>query len=203
MGSLDPSLPTQSEVTQTTLFEALTQLLDEACQKYTDPADLVEFCAPRLNQLIQNEPAQVDALVQNLEWPKQDANSYTRRRLLEAPNGEWSIYTICWHPGQYTPVHDHGTWGVVGVLKGNLFEHQMACVFSDEEAEIYRLSPAGVTLLSKGAINTFVPEPDHIHRTGVPHTGLPTASIHLYGRVMTHYHAYDMAQETRARLDVE
>ena len=114
-----------------------------------------------------------------------------------------TIYAICWHPGHYTPVHDHGTWGVVGVLQGNLFEHQMACVYQNEAEEIYRLTPAGVTLLSKGAVNTFVPEPDHIHRSGVPLTGVPTASLHLYGRVMTHYHAYDMDNGTRSRLDVE
>ena len=33
-----------------------------------------------------------------------------------------SLYTLVWNPGQWTPVHDHGTWGVVGIIEGRLDE---------------------------------------------------------------------------------
>ena len=185
------------------LLKQAEQLLDEATQQYQDPADLVEYCTPRLHDLLSHDPNAVQALVSQLEWPDPESTSYTRRRLLEADNGSWSIYAICWLPGQYTPIHDHGTWGVVGVLEGTLFEHQFACIHQDPEAGKYQLVPAGVTLLSQGAVNTFIPEPDHIHKSGVPKNRTPTASLHLYGRVMTHYHAYDQQSGTRTRLDVE
>lgn len=188
---------------QNPLLTELTKLLNKACIQYTLPSDIVEHCAPHLHQLIKNHPHEVKSLVEQLEWPTEEDTTYTRRRLLEADDGQWSIYAICWLPGQYTPVHDHGTWGVVGVLEGCLFEHQMACVEQDENLGLYRLQPAGVTLLAEQAINTFVPEPDHIHRSGVPKNGKATASLHLYGRVMTHYHAYDMETCSRSRLDVE
>ena len=190
-------------VTQSHLFNQLSSLLDKAMSQFTAPTDIVEYCAPLLHRLIEDQGEDVAALVERLVWPKAGEQSYARRRLMESPDGQWSIYAICWLPGQYTPIHDHGTWGVVGVLSGCLFEHQMACIQRDETNHLYRLSPAGVTLLSKGAVNTFVPEPDHIHRSGVPQSGEPTASLHLYGRVMTHYHAYDLEQGTRQRLDVE
>ena len=184
-------------------LDQIQTLLTQACDQLTAPSDLVEHCAPVLNQLILEHPSEVDELVSHLSWPEPDDQHYTRQRILECDQGHWSVYAICWYPGQYTPIHDHGTWGVVGVMQGCLHEHQMALVEHSPQDELYRLAPAGVCLLARGAINTFVPEPDHIHRSGVPSTGHPTASIHLYGRVMTHYHAYDLQSGTRARLDVE
>ena len=185
------------------ILSKLSLTLDEACTTYEAANDIVEYCAPVLHNLLKKHPLDVQNLVQDLEWPQAHDTTYTRRRLLEAKNGQWSIYAICWLPGHYTPVHDHGTWGVVGVLQGCLYEHQMAYIEKNEEAQKYHLAPAGVTLLSEQAINTFVPEPDHIHRSGVPMNAEATASLHLYGRVMTHYHAYDLKQHTRSRLDVE
>lgn len=185
------------------LLARLGSLLDEACAHLTDPSELVERCAPELYRLMQEHPQDVNELVNQLRWPEVGASSYTRQRIHESESGAWSIYGICWLPGQYTPVHDHGTWGVVGVLQGCLYEHSMALVEERRAENHYRLAPAGVCLLSKGAINTFVPEPDHIHRSGVPASAHPTASIHLYGRVMTHYHAYDLNAHSRSRLDVE
>lgn len=186
------------------LSNHLSTLLDQATNQFQNPVDIVEYCAPHLNRLIMNQPEEVHSLLNQLAWPNEHSETYTRQRLLEAPSGAWSVYAICWNPGQYTPIHDHGTWGVVGVLEGALYEHQYACsVQTVKESSCYQLTPTGVTLLSKGAVNTFIPEPDHIHRSGVPVSGKPTASIHLYGRLMTHYYAYDQTSGIRTRLDVE
>ena len=191
------------ERSSNSFLEQLQHLLNHACNQTTEPDQLVDLCAPRLSELLMTFPEDVEILTSQLSWPDEGDQSYTRQRILEAENGDWSVYAICWLPGQYTPVHDHGTWGVVGVMRGRLHEHQMAVVEHDEERDLYQLAPAGICLLTPGAINTFVPEPDHIHRSGVPLSGTPTASIHLYGRLMTHYHAYDVETGLRTRLDVE
>ena len=203
MNASPPDSSVSDSTLQPSFLNQLSRMLTQACADLNDPSDLVEHCAPLLNQLILAHPTEVDDLVSRLSWPTEADENYARQRILECENGHWSVYAICWFPGQYTPIHDHGTWGVVGVLQGCLHEHQMALIEHVPEDNIYRLAPAGVCLLSRGAINTFVPEPDHIHRSGVPMSGQPTASIHLYGRVMTHYHAYDMQSGTRSQLDVE
>jgi len=203
MNASSPNSSLSASDLKLNFLNQLRQILTQACEDMTDPSQLVEHCAPLLNRLILNHPDEVDELVTHLRWPAEGDENYTRQRILECEEGHWSIYVICWHPGQYTPIHDHGTWGVVGVLQGCLHEHQMAMIEHVPQDNLYRLTPAGVCLLSRGAINTFVPEPDHIHRSGVPESGQPTASIHLYGRVMTHYHVYDMQSGTRSQLDVE
>ena len=94
MGIVNPNSSLPTPIHQLTIFDELKELLNGACQTFTLSTDIVEFCAPSLNQLILNEPEQVEALVQRLEWPSEEATTYTRRRLLEAANGMWSIYAI-------------------------------------------------------------------------------------------------------------
>lgn len=183
------------------LIKAVNQALFEF--KFEEPSDLVEYCAPIMSKLIQDRPTDALIFAQQLDWPQEDATDYVRQRLYEGEDGAWSIYAITWLPGQYTPIHDHGTWGVVGVLKGRLREHQMARVDGGEGDENIKLVRAGVCLLTTGAVNTFIPEPDHIHYTGIPEGEQPTASLHLYGRLMTQYNAYDLEKGYRYPLDVE
>lgn len=184
------------------LLTDLGGILTRTCRELKSPLELVERCAPIISHLVSENSEAVKELIDELEWPAQGDESYARQRLAACPEESWSIYAICWRPGQYTPVHDHGTWGVVSVLEGQLYEHLFSQALPLREDE-YKLTPIGVTVLTPGAVNTFIPEPDHIHRSGVPAWGKPTVSIHIYGKVMTSYHMYDLDRHTRARLDVE
>jgi hypothetical protein len=47
-----------------------------------------------------------------------------------------------------------------------------------------------------------VPNPDHIHRTGVPGDAVPVVSLHLYGRNMDSFHVYDLEARQRRRVNV-
>ena len=57
-------------------------------------------------------------------------------------------------------------------------------------------------LLGPGSVSTFVPNPDHIHMTGVPAEHGTPVSLHLYGRSMNAFHVYDVAAGTRRLIDV-
>jgi hypothetical protein len=59
--------------------------------------------------------------------------------------------------------------GVVGVLEGVLEERNYVRLSPDRGAdEGIHLVRGGVILLGRGAVTSFVPNPDHIHVTGVP-----------------------------------
>jgi hypothetical protein len=47
-----------------------------------------------------------------------------------------------------------------------------------------------------------VPNPDHIHVTGVAADRAPVVSLHLYGRNMDSFHVYDLAAGSRKRVTV-
>ena len=70
---------------------------------------------------------------------------------------------------------------------------------ADEGIELVR---GGIVLLRSGAVTSFVPNPDHIHVTGVPPERPRAVSLHLYGRMMSSFNIYDIGTRTRRRVDV-
>ena len=103
-----------------------------------------------------------------------DPEGYRSHVLHTEPDGSFSIVALVWRPGQTTPIHDHVTWCVFGVVQG--VEHE----------ELFRLDEASECLVATGSstneagdVSGFAP-PGDIHR--VRNVGDSTAiSIHVYG----------------------
>jgi predicted metal-dependent enzyme (double-stranded beta helix superfamily) len=114
-----------------------------------------------------------------------------------------SLYAIVWEPGQWTPIHDHGSWGVVGVVEGVLEERNYVRLSPDRGADTdIELVRGGMILLCEGAVTSFVPNPDHIHVTGVPTERTRAVTLHLYGRMMSSFNVYDVVARSRRRVEV-
>ena len=47
-----------------------------------------------------------------------DPDHYVMHPLHVDPSGRFSIASAVWNVGQETPIHDHGTWGVIGIYSG-------------------------------------------------------------------------------------
>ena len=164
----------------------------------SDPADCVLVLAPLMQQLV----AQAKSFLQPQHY-RSEPEHYARNLVYDAPDASLSLYTLVWLPGQWTPVHDHGSWGVVGVLEGVLEERSYVRVSPDRGLdEGIELLRGGVILLSAGAVTSFVPNPDHIHVTGVPTERQRAVSLHLYGRKMSDFNTYDVTAGTRRRVSV-
>jgi 3-mercaptopropionate dioxygenase len=103
-----------------------------------------------------------------------DPKGYRSHVLHTEPDGSFSIVALVWRPGQVTPVHDHVTWCVFGVIQG--VEHEE--LFTLDE-ELGLLVAAGTKTNAAGDVSGFAP-PGDIHR--VRNVGDETAiSIHVYG----------------------
>ncbi len=161
-----------------------------------DPADCVLALAPLMLDLI-------DSATDFLEPQhyRSDPGGYARNLIYNAPDESMSLYALVWLPGQWTPVHDHGSWGVVGVVEGVLEERSYVRLSPDRASDVdIELVRGGVILLGRGAVTSFVPNPDHIHVTGVPRDRPRVVSLHLYGRTMSNFNTYDVAARTRQRV---
>jgi 3-mercaptopropionate dioxygenase len=107
-----------------------------------------------------------------------DPESYRNEVLHTEPDGSFSIVALVWLPGQVTPVHDHVTWCVFGVIQGIEWEELFEL---DERGSC--LVEAGYRLNRTGEVSGFAP-PGDIHR--VRNAGDLTAiSIHIYGTDVT------------------
>jgi hypothetical protein len=92
----------------------------------------------------------------------------------------------------------------VGILEGVLEERNYVRLSPDRGAdEGIDLVRGGVILLGRGAVTSFVPNPDHIHVTGVPPERSRAVSLHLYGRMMNSFNTYDLTSGTRQRVSLE
>jgi len=176
-------------------FIAACRGIASAC---AEPADCVEALAPRLLDLLNGD--------RGFLAPghfREDPDHYARNLIHAADDGALSLYALVWRPGQWTPVHDHGSWGVVGVIEGVLEERNFIRTDGHHDRdEGIGLARGGPILLGEGTVTSFVPNPDHIHMTGVPAERDRAVSLHLYGRQMDSFHIYDVAAGTRRLVDV-
>ena len=163
-----------------------------------EPADRVIAIAPLMRELLNG-----DRSFLNEAHYRSDPDHYTRNAIHIDPDGHLSLFALVWLPGQWTPVHDHGSWGVVGVVEGLLEERAYMAADGDIRADTgIRLRRGGVVLLNPGAVTSFVPNPDHIHMTGVAEGRPRCVSLHLYGRNMNSFHIYNVPAGTRRLIDL-
>ncbi|MGH2697895.1 MAG: cysteine dioxygenase [Actinomycetota bacterium] len=109
-----------------------------------------------------------------LEQRAGDPDTHRSHLLHVEPGGAFSVVGLVWRPGQMTPIHDHVTWCVFGVLQGMEYEELFTL---DEKKEV--LVEARTNSNSTGQVSGFAP-PGDIHR--VRNSGDETAiSLHIYG----------------------
>src|SRR3954466_12478608 len=100
-------------------------------------------------------------------------DEYVGHALHVEPDGSFSIVALVWRPGQTTPIHDHVTWCVFGVIQGVEYEELFTL---DDDGYLVE---AGNDANHTGDVAGFAP-PGDIHR--VRNAGRDTAiSIHVYG----------------------
>lgn len=105
-----------------------------------------------------------------------DPGGYQTHLVYAEPNGSFSIVVMVWRPGQRTPVHDHLTWCVTGVLQGTEYE----VVYANRGD---RLEPVARNANPAGTVSGFAP-PGDIHQ--VTNIGDTVAvSLHVYGTDIT------------------
>ncbi len=87
-----------------------------------------------------------------------------------------TVQNVSFAPGVVSPIHNHGTWGVIAVLKGQE-KHTFWRRVEDPELP-HKIEPVGEKILLPGEIISFVP--DAIHQVEVVGDE-PTLAFHLYG----------------------
>lgn len=105
------------------------------------------------------------------------------------PGGRFSIASAVWDVGQVTPVHDHGTWGVIGIYRG--VEHEV-------RYRSRRDGGAGLRRTEERDIDTrqvvvCCTSDQDVHRVACG-SDVPCVGIHVYGADIgaIRRHVYDL-----------
>jgi len=146
----------------------LVSAIREVVSRHSDWQSTARFVAGELDRHLPSPE------ILTPEQRRGDPDRYQTHVLHIERDGSFSVLALVWRPGQVTPIHDHVTWCVFGVIQG--VEHEE--LFTLDAAGEY-LVEAGRSTNHTGEIAGFAP-PGDIHRVRNP--GPSTAvSIHVYG----------------------
>ncbi len=116
-------------------------------------------------------------LVRNDDWlPAAFAEpgpTYRQYLLHCDPLERFSVVSFVWGPGQRTPVHNHMTWGLVGMLRGEEISTDMKPGAPMLSGQVDHLRAGEVICVEPGADDIHVVENAFADRTSI--------SIHAYG----------------------
>ena len=106
-------------------------------------------------------------------------NGRPRYMYHSAPDGSLQVYVVEFAPGMPTPVHDHVTWGLIGICGGE--QRTARYSRSDDGSDKGRadLTLISDEVLARGAVYPLLP-PDDIHRIETVGNS-PSYSLHVLG----------------------
>lgn len=99
--------------------------------------------------------------------------------IYRSPRRSFSLRAFIWEPGVCYPIHDHGSWGVVGVYMNPIRERKYQRPDHGEKNSA-RVEVKSDQVLLPGQVTTVLPLDDGIHQMENP--GEEAAiSLHTYG----------------------
>lgn len=156
---------------------------EEAVRDSKSESEVLRQLKPRLEALLAKP-----ALPEEAFTPRGDRFAMN---LIYMPKDEaFSVVGGVWKPGQTTPIHDHLTWALVGVYKGEEREALFRRLDDRSNPKLAKLELASENVNRKGHVTVLGSA--GIHRVDNIFTA-PAWSIHVYGRDIgtTERHSYD------------
>ncbi len=128
--------------------------------------------------------------------PPDATQGWSVTTLYDEPGYPLTVQLVAWQPGQGSPIHNHGTWGLVALLDGE--EQNQFWQRAGDPEQPDRLRATVEQVLHPGDIITFLPAA--IHR--VQALGdRPTLSFNLYGETdYAQRFRFDLAQHQATRF---
>lgn len=112
---------------------------------------------------------------------------YSRHLLHVDPEDRFSLLCLVWKPGQGTPIHDHPSWGVLGVLRGRMRFTNYA---PDEQDGQHCLVPVETFIGTAGSVGTVYPPAMDLHRMDNCSSDEVAVTLHVYGCMVNEFYIY-------------
>ena len=117
----------------------------------------------------------------------ESSQKYTRHLLHADAEDRFSLLALVWKPGQGTPIHDHPSWGVIGVLRGRMRFTNYA---PSTEAGQKCLVPVETFIGTAGSVGTVYPPAMDLHRMDNCSSDEVAVTLHAYGCLVKEFHIY-------------
>jgi predicted metal-dependent enzyme (double-stranded beta helix superfamily) len=152
------------------LYRFLTDLEDILTNVEGD-RDRLKAIRPFVRKLLNNNPW----LLTEYEAPDPELG-WSVTILYDEPDFPLTVQTVAWSPGQVSPIHNHGTWGLVALISGQ--EKNTFWQETDPSNFTSNIKQVGELTLNPGDIIGFLPNTiHHVKALGDE----ATISFNLYG----------------------
>lgn len=151
-------------------FRALISELSTVVERETDEHIKVSRSADALRLLVAHDDWLPD------DYRQVNPERYQQYLLYCDPQERFCVVSFVWGPGQSTPVHDHRTWGAIGILQGM----EVSQSYRRTQADTIEVDGPPITL-KKGDVETLLPGTNDIHCVSNGLQSGISISIHVYG----------------------
>jgi 3-mercaptopropionate dioxygenase len=145
-----------------------------------DRAETLTTIEPYFSQLLK----QNSWLPEQFAQPNSDSNmgsSIGQWLLYRSKERTLAIFSLVIPPGSTTPIHDHLSWGLVGLYKGAQEETVYRRVDNGELEGHAQLEKIDVSQVKKGHVYHILPPDQDIHSVKATTIFTPSVSIHVMG----------------------
>lgn len=120
-------------------------------------------------------------LKSNYELPTKyrvpNKNKYVLYPVYVAPDESFSVASAVWDVGQAAPIHDHRTWGVIGIVQGTEYEVSYVRPTDEEEKPLKELEKS---YLYEGDVAVCCTTDQDVHEVSCA-SSIPCVGLHIYG----------------------
>ncbi len=129
------------------------------------------------------------------EEREEKSDCYARHLVYIDRRRRFVIMSGVWLAGQGTPVHDHGTWGVMGVFSGELKVTNYTRLDDRKRPGYAEIHEASGLWAGPGSVSYVLPPNEEIHK--VENVGdRTTYTFHVYGRDIIECNKYEIEKRT-------
>ena len=171
-----------------TLTDAVAASLRGSCALQSDFAGRIRAGHSAISRAVV-EGLDLDEMWRESDPEKRLPGKYRRHQVVTDESFGFTVVVLLWEPGACTPVHDHDTWCVFGLLEGALEVTNYGVAEDDRKGPLH-LREVGRDQMRSGLIGDNREPHTEVHR--VRNVGASRAtSLHVYGRDLTKRTLFD------------
>jgi predicted metal-dependent enzyme (double-stranded beta helix superfamily) len=167
---------------QPTLTDVVAQSLRDSCGQAMDFAGRIR-CGHAAISAAVVEGYDLDAMWRESDPDKRLPGKYRRHQVVTDPTFGFTVVVLLWEPGACTPIHDHDTWCVFGLLQGRL-EVTNYDIVADDGVRPLQLREVSREALAAGLLGDNREPSTEVHRVRNI-DGERSISLHVYGSDLT------------------
>ncbi len=156
-------------------FDNLVMALEHHVSQHSEQKPLVAAITQSMQELIGSLELS-DDFVESIKADHENGRIYT------STEHGFFVKVFHWSAGAKTPIHNHNTWGVMGILHNQLYvtEYSMTALETPGQFDV---SEKDAYQAQRGAIIYLTSPDDEIHQI-VNNSEQESLSVHIYGAEM-------------------